>query len=434
MKIKRFWANGFRSLRDVDLPNLGAINVFYGPNGSGKSNILAAIDAWQKLVPIALGVYDPPGLTWHEQPLARGQLAYVGEKAPVKARDIALHSKNRKITLGAEIIDPKWGEAKIELYLDAGVPFKPVLNRYVLVNGITLEESSQITPAQDKQLNLLGSIAWECQFSLIPADRMPRTEASNESPPPLSDAVSWYFRNGRLKDALFAAQNADSPKTLKALDRFRQFMAGPPLHRPSFRTVEDPHTRVRDLREWLPKPLDEHEVSLDLAGLGIAQIYWILGQAMLSGARAIGIEEPEAHLHAPTTGRHLRSLLARLVSENHVDQLFLATHSNLFDLDDQGFWEVRLENGETIVLRKPLDDIDQHLYEPGPTLHAFEELLRLSDPERIMFRRADGTPVSAKEMLGMLRAADPVALEYLTDLHKTAVDVVGLRARRKGAS
>ena len=54
MRIESFWAKGFRSLRDVRLENLGPFNVFYGPNGSGKSNILAAIEAWLELVPIAL--------------------------------------------------------------------------------------------------------------------------------------------------------------------------------------------------------------------------------------------------------------------------------------------------------------------------------------------------------------------------------------------
>ncbi len=174
--------------------------------------------------------------------------------------------------------------------------------------------------------------------------------------------------------------------------------------------------------------------SLDLAGLGIAQIYWILGQAMLSGARIIGIEEPEAHLHAPTTGKHLRALLARLVDEKHIDQLFIATHSNLFDLDDKGFFDVRLENGETIVTRKPLDAIDEHLYEPGPTRHALEELLAFAPANKVMFRRPDGSPVTASEMVKLLRDADPTALDYLRNLHAAAVDVVGLRSRRKGAA
>lgn len=44
MRIEKFWAKGYRSLRDVELSGMGPFVVFYGPNGSGKSNVLAAIE------------------------------------------------------------------------------------------------------------------------------------------------------------------------------------------------------------------------------------------------------------------------------------------------------------------------------------------------------------------------------------------------------
>src|SRR5262249_9016805 len=87
----------------------------------------------------------------------------------------------------------------------------------------------------------------------------------------------------------------------------------------------------------------------------LAQIRATLDKAMLAGARIIAIEEPEAHLHAPTSGHMLRQLLVRLVEEKHIDQLFIVTHSNLFDLDSTGFFDVHLKNGETKVTKKPLD-------------------------------------------------------------------------------
>ena len=438
MRIESFWARGFRSLRDVRIDNLGAFNVFYGPNGSGKSNILAAIETWLRLIPIALQTSDDQDEFFlkyaHQRPdLVRGRQACLYAGAPVRAHDFALHSPQRRITLGGTLSDLGVGveRAEIELQLDATVPEKPTLHRVlVTVDDIPLEHDEQVTEIQRGKLSALENVEWERKLSLISADRMPRIEAVGERPPGHVEPLSWYFRRGQLKDALFAAQNATSPITVRALERFREFMMGPPLRRRPFRAVEDPHTGVRDLREWLPPPLDAHDISLDLAGLGIAQIYWILGQAMLSGAAVIGIEEPEAHLHAPTTGRDLRVLLARLVNEKHIDQLFIATHSNLFDLDPTGFFDVRLESGETMVTKKPLDAIDQHLYEPGPTLHALEELLTIAPADKVMFRRPDGSPVTAIEMVKMLRDADPIALDYLRNLHAAAVDVVGLRSRR----
>lgn len=66
----------------------------------------------------------------------------------------------------------------------------------------------------------------------------------------------------------------------------------------------------------------------------------------------------------PTTGIHLRTLLKRLVDEDFIDQLFIATHSNLFDLDPEGYYEVTHDPElETQVARKPIHEIDAHLLE-----------------------------------------------------------------------
>lgn len=72
-----------------------------------------------------------------------------------------------------------------------------------------------------------------------------------------------------------------------------------------------------------------------------------------------------------------------LVAEGRVDQLFLATHSNLFDLDPSGYWDVSLVEGATTVQRKPLDEVDRlHLFEPGPAKHQIQELLRIRAASR----------------------------------------------------
>lgn len=319
MRIESFWAKGYRSLCDVRIDRLGPFNVFYGPNASGKSNILAAIQAWLQLVPAALGADRDAGVALRE--------------ATHRQRDFTVHSPGHRITLGGTLVDVDAAGTRLDIEVQLDGAAKPKL----LIT----------TPPAP----VLEKVEWARTFSLVSADRMPRTDVPSARPPEGEEPLSWYFRRGYLKDALFAAQNATSPATARALDRFRRLMSGPPLCRPAFRVVEDPHTGVRDLREWLPPPFDAHDISLDLAGLGVAQIYWILGQAMLSGAPWIGIEEPEAHLHAPTTGRHLRQLLVRLVEEKHIDQLFIATHSNLFDLDRDGYYDVSLEDGCTVVKR-----------------------------------------------------------------------------------
>lgn len=175
------------------------------------------------------------------------------------------------------------------------------------------------------------------------------------------------------------------------------------------------------------------EVPLDLAGLGIAQIYSIVAQILLPGMRAVGIEEPEAHLHAPTSGLHLRELLERMVDEQFIDQLFIATHSNLFDLDETGYYDVSFdpERGTVVERKNDLIEIDQrHLYEPGPAKHALLGFLQYMEPDAVVFRTDDGAPVNVKEMLDMLQRDDPLALAFLRDVTGAAVRAVRVKSKK----
>jgi hypothetical protein len=437
MRIESFWAKGFRSLRDVRLDGLGPFNVFYGPNGSGKSNILAAMDVWLRLATIALdSEVEPIAPRDLRAERARGKLALEGSNAPVRLRDFTLSFRSRRMSLEGTLVDvsPDVRRVKISVQLDATIESRPMLMcDFLEIDDIVLERGDvQPKIAYDDKLSALRRVDLVRKLSLVPADRMPRSELAGEPPPVGTEPLSWHFRRGHLKNALFAAQNAPSPDTLRALDRFREIMSGPPLYRPPFRAVEDPHTSLRDLHEQLPPPFEDQDMSLDLAGLGIAQIYWILAQAMLSGADMIAVEEPEAHLHAPTSGRHLRQLLERLVNEKHIEQLFIATHSNLFDLDPKGYWDVSLWNGATVVERADLTRIDRdHLYEPGPVKHALRKVLEYMPPEEIAFRRGDGSPISTAEMLQLLQDDDDLAVEFLKDIQGAAVRMVKVQNKLK---
>jgi hypothetical protein len=250
------------------------------------------------------------------------------------------------------------------------------------------------------------------------------------------DHVIGYLRRGEVAHAFFEAYSGESTAMRRRYERLSEFLKGEPLKRPPFRPARDHDSGAVELKEILKDPNpDGTEISLDLAGLGIAQIYWILAHAMLSGARAVAIEEPEAHLHAPTTGLQLRELLKRLVVEQHIDQLFIATHSNLFDLDPEIYWDVSLAGGETHVERKGVQEIDaQHLYEPGPAKHALAQLLRYAPNDEVVFRRPHGALVTAEEMLRLLEEDDEVAVEFLRTLHGAALRVVRLDARREGGA
>lgn len=459
MRIESFWARGYRSLRDVRVDGLGAFNVFYGPNGGGKSNLLEALRTLFSLVAVVALEYDPPGA------IADKRASEALKLGLIQRRDLCASDPSRVIVLGATIRDDipaapvltsggaAWPELTLEVTFDWTIQAEPKLCLSTLRSGdddlralwqpptLDVPEHSQAgfeaISARLKQRDRVRALLVEelprRVYGLVGADRQPQPEKVITALLQVEDVdvVSWHLREGRLKSALLAAQLSPSHEIRRKLAALRTLLAGEPLRRPPFDPVQDPRTGEVDLREPLPQGGD---ISIDLAGLGIAQIYAILAKAMLLGTRAVGLEEPEAHLHAPTSGRALRQLLVRLVEERHIDQLFIATHSNLFDLDPTGYFDVSLRDGCTVVERADLTRVDrEHLYEPGPAKHALQRLLEYAPEDEVVFRRSNGTGITAQEMLRLLQEDDDAAVSFLQDIHGAAVRMVRVQAKKPQA-
>jgi|GEM_PF-2486459 hypothetical protein len=459
MRIESFWAKGYRSLRDVRLDNLGPFNVFYGPNGGGKSNFLEALASLFDLTRTAVQMADHvAGGVWPggDAPTPSRLAADVAIKANVlKKEDLCVYEKTRTLILGARLtsaggtsIELSSGpltlpDLEIEVTVDWAIEAHPSLQLSVLrTNGddlLPFMRTGAPSPAlkhtsvksRDHLKALLVDVLPSRAYTRVGADRYPRVEQRGAATGS-RDLVALHLQEGRLKSALLAAQIGPSAHVRRRLEALRSLLAGEPLRRPPFDPIQDPATGTIDLRERLPEPNPEGlEIPIDLAGLGISQIYAILAKAMLTGTSAVGIEEPEAHLHAPTSGRALRTLLVRLVEEKFVDQLFIATHSNLFDLDPTGYFDVSLKDGCTVVVRSDLTRIDrEHLYEPGPAKHALEKLLQYAPEDEIVFRKSDGTGVTAKEMMRLLQEDDALAVRFLEDVHGAAVRMVKIQSKK----
>lgn len=445
MRITSFWAKGYRSLKDVRIDDLGPFNVFYGKNGSGKSNILEAIRTLFALAPLAMGNAVREGNFPPSEVIAR--------------RDFCAQSTSPIVTLGAQLMSSEGAseltigetslrELTIELTLDWIVEQAPVLR----LSRLQAEDKDFLAqpprpvpakspfvraietasdPARREIVAIVSELVAKRLFALVKSDREPKREGMAST-----STVEDHLRDGRIKNALLAAQNSPDHVIRRRLSKLRQLLAGPPLCRPEFAPVHDPVRNEVDLREVLPEPNPEgKDVSIDLAGLGVAQIYSILAQAMLRGAYVVGIEEPEAHLHAPTSGKDLRHLLKRLVDERHIDQLFIATHSNLFDLDPTGYFDVSLKDGCTVVERADLTRIDRdHLYEPGPAKHALMRMLEYMPKDEIVFRRGDGSPISIDEMLQHLRDDTDLAVEFLEDMHSVTLRLLKAKTKQPKGS
>jgi hypothetical protein len=439
MRITKFWAKGYRSLKDVTLDPLGPFNIFYGPNGSGKSNVLAAIEALFD----ALRVINREGTAdllrpLGEAPVARQALErgagdFAFAQSVFSASDFRIDAMDRSITLGAAIEldrlvvendDPR--RLNVEVRIEEAHPGEPRLRLTSLsVNGVT---PPALLAGDGLGIDALRTtLAEACAgFSFVAADRSPRREPYLGGQ--VVDPVRSHLRAGRIKNALLAASTSTDAGMRRRLRAFRAIVQGPPLNRPPFDAVLDTATQEVDVRE----PLGSGDVSIDRVGLGVAQMYGCLAGVVLCGGDAVALEEPEAHLHAPTLGRQLRKLLLRTVRESYIDQLFIATHSNLFDLDPDGYWDVSMVDGETRVVRKPLHEIDlHHLWETGPTRHALMLMLRYAPADKVVFAHADGRPITAGQMLQYLRDDDEVTKRFLANLHGAALDMMRIAADRE---
>ncbi|ACY17481.1 AAA family ATPase [Haliangium ochraceum] len=369
MRITAFWAKGFRSFDDMHLDGLGAFNIFYGPNGVGKSNILAAMKtlfgqlAWRSEAARGFRLIASP------EP-------FDGSEQVVGARDRSHFRASGKLVLGRSDDDPVDGELwpkRRELLVEVtydwfknavAVPILEVSQPGAAPNSPARMAFDLLLREQDDELvgrvqALVHAVAGRL-FALIGADRVPRPELLSRQ----QNDIPAILAAGRLREGLFRASTHPEPSVRHRFKRLQALLAGPPLNRQPFELVHDAQSGAVELVESaFESPRTPAEVPLDLIGLGVTQIYSILGQILLRDARAVAIEDPEAHLHAPSTGMHLRQMLERLVAENYIDQLFLTTHTGLFNLDPDGYFDVSLgSRGTTQIARKPFSQLNGARY------------------------------------------------------------------------
>jgi hypothetical protein len=422
MRIERLHVENFRSIRSLDLTDIPDIAVFYGPNGSGKSNVLAAIDAFWRL--LESGAHTQ----FHEQislvtegftaeDLHRGgpggSIVFEGTVAFGERADGPISQKAERVSVRFGVtVTPRGVQGRV-LRLETSQARTPNLSP-------DIEETEQ----KDWYRALLRALS--AGWMLVPELRGVPVKDSAET-----DAIAVAL-TGNFEKAAFLAHTSPDVRQSVQLEKLQAVLARPPLNRPPFRTVRYPDGRYA-IQEIHQDGTASYGVSLDRAGLGIRQIYTILGSIVLSGAPIVGIEEPEAHLHALTSGKDLRDILRGLVPDT-VNQLFVATHSELFDLDPTGYYDVRLdpERGTVVERRTDLADIDRrHTYMPGAARHALIDALNRGEPDRFVFERPDGTGIRASEMRDMLVRDDRDALAFLETVTDAAVRLVTLKTDAK---
>jgi hypothetical protein len=464
MRITSFWARGYRSLRDVRIDGLGPINVFYGPNGAGKSNVLAGLHTLLRVAAHRIAVHHQietrfedgdwlPKLFRLEDIYALDDVTESVLGATIATSDdkpLFAHRFLRCDALSIEVALAREPGDRVSARVTA-LRAEPAIDLLPLWSDELPDGIQGRIPAGESVPHVRSSLRQDLRlfvsdvlgndlYFVIPASRIigDATPAEADEVPLRENGrrrISRLLHEGRLKEALVVSLTSPNPMVRQRLEHLRSLLAGPPLGRPPFDPVHDFERGRFELQERVERP-DGRAVGIpvELAGLGIQQVYVVLAHILLAGTDAVAVEEPEAHLHAPTTGRDLRQLMRQMVDRGHLKQLFVATHSNLFDLDLTGYFDVRVvPDRGTIVERRVLADIDRrHLYEPGPAKHGLLDLREYLPEDTVVFRRADGRGITVSEMHRLLLEDDADALAFLRDVVDTAVRAIQLRHARGG--
>jgi len=369
MFIEAVRIQGFKSLADVELADLSAINVFHGLNDTGKSNLLEALDLFYQLLPLALQTEN--ATTYFPR----------AELAPYHVDRIFRLEKGKraaKIEWQIRLCPGVW-QATVALTLvlrktDRNDPSE-------LRDDLALELAWPEGRPDEEDLAALA--ASEAGFNLLPAARWLHAEATNGAA-----AISTAPRRARrspitvdtLKQALFsAAWNLN----LERRARYRKIAELLQAHfgLAGLETAQDAGEYVVGFQR-----LGEI-LRLEDVGSGVQQLVLLLSLMLLNPARSVGIEEPEMNLSPKDWQGKLMAIFRELVDSGTLDQIFITSHSPEFEMEP-GFWDVTYEDGATRVTRSTA--LEKYFPQPiaetvgeelGPHLNSLGQI-RL--PERVV--------------------------------------------------
>lgn len=442
MKIRRVVIENYRSVGRVELDGLGDFVVFYGPNGGGKTNLLRGIStAFAVLARMAreglpAWLDNPPWL-----------------QALFTLRDLRIGTHRAILGVALDVRDEPLARIDEQHELEE-VSFRCAVEH---VGGGVLRVSTPSVVATGTHASfhwdlvaLLGTTSQRerpAQSDAEPADDLARRPSAvrrllidgvgrrgfyrcddvRSFQPCERDAaqdgthqtIQDFLLAGRVEEAISRAAVSGDDAQRERFELLRAILVRKPLELPDIEAVV-PNKRY-ELRFRTRTP-GKTTVPSNATSLGMQQIVILLGVLLFCEARSCAVEEPEAHLHAPTSGRALRQVLRELVRDGMIDQLFVATHSNLYDLDPQGFWSIALEGDHTVArYETQLSRIDQdHLFEPGAAKRVLQDLLRHGDAAEIVAYGADGAPITAAAMLDELQSDSETGVRYAAELSRAA--------------
>lgn len=384
-KVETMWIEsaciqGFKSLADVTLSELDAINVLHGANDTGKSNLLEALDLFAQLLPLALssmegGLYLEATDLW---PYTRN--VFRAQDPPPRAIiwTIRLRHQCDSAACLVRLQLSELGPREIQ----------------ELGKALRLEVAWPEGQPDEAILDLLAGA--KAGFHRIPATRYFQREYLGPLVPTFGQGRHSPVIAANLKQTLVAAFNSLEQEERERFARLSQmleqhfglvgFVAGQSKPDDKGQIEYVIGFRRSGMREVLP---------IEQLGSGVQQILLLLGQMLFNPARIVGIEEPEMNL-SPEWQARLMAVFRDLVQPGPggLDQIFITSHSPEFDCEPN-YWKVTYEQDATRVVRMPVEQPGEDL---GPYLNSRQQVripqrviddLHLRHREPVFFYKAE---------------------------------------------
>ncbi|NMC77986.1 MAG: AAA family ATPase [Chloroflexi bacterium] len=386
MYLETIQIQGFKSLANVELRDLAAINVFHGLNDVGKSNVLQALDLFFQLLPIGARA-----LTGEEESSTGLSMGFLQPYS----YSVFRQGGNGRIVWEAQVCATRDS---------AAFPVRLVLERTSPKEDLQVTLFWEVPPAITREGDI--SQRWFAElcedpandFTLVNAERRFAKEWLGEETAPIDYAP--HYRHGspvgaeQLKQVLFEAvphrdlrQRERFKRLAKILDE--QFGVGEldvtwDAPRELERRFGEPSRYVRDiivrfLRPDMPEPLNLADV-----GSGVQQLILMLGQMLFNPAQTVGIEEPEMNL-SPDWQIKLLNVFKALVAPKTgvLEQLFITSHSLAFRPESADYYDVTYDPQAqaTLVTRRPLEERRKYFDVLGLTPAEGEELGPYLNPQ-----------------------------------------------------
>lgn len=346
MRIRKFFVERFRSLRQVNLEEIGNFTIFIGANSSGKSNLLEAFTLFLSELdpaPLERGVGQLDDHLWFNrndrQPIVfyaelefeRSELQNLAlDEAAFKVSDENIVSIFR--TIEGPHNSSKW------------------TTRSVKLNNVALVEDNAYVEPTDGTQNTLRLLfeSLKGKFTYLSAAR-------DVAAQPPSGSRASFIDPSTLGELIQLGQSRDAAQS----GQWMQFETDVTHCAPS---IEDARIVAN---EMVIREQDTRiPVPVSLLGGGNQELMYLIYRIRQAEGQFLAIEEPEAHLH-PKLARRLMDYL-RVVAQDK--QVFISTHSTIFvdqaDLDNVWIVRRRKQGTEVLKLQSP-GQLRSVLYELG---------------------------------------------------------------------